>query len=183
MRKVLLLVTVFALVLSAGNLFAQFNFNLSGVGGFGGYVSPEDPIGSTFGFGARANVGNYGDKIDLIGEFFYWSKTYDYGMYDSEWSWSQMYFNALAKYSFTSKGSITPYVIGGLGFVSGSWKWKSSYVAYNGSASDSEIGFNFGGGIDFKVSPNMDGFAEARFNTGEANMFGILGGVMVKLNK
>jgi len=183
MKKIAIVIMIVMLAFGTSNLMAQFNFNLNQIGGFGGYVSPEDPIGSTFGFGARANLGSYGNKAELIGEFFYWSKSYDYGVYSSTWTWSQMYFNALAKYAFSAKGSVKPYAIAGLGLVIGNWKWKSSYAAYNGSDSDSEIGFNFGGGIDFKVSPNMTGFAEARFNTGEANMFGILGGVMLNLNK
>jgi len=59
-----------------------------------------------------------------------------------------------------SEGGIRPYVIGGLGFVRTSSELE--VLGVSRSVSNTDLGLNVGGGIEFKLS-GFTTFAEARF--------------------
>lgn len=184
--KNLLFLLVLVFTVSA---FAQTNISLNGVGAKIGFVDPEN-IESTFGFGAVADLGWITPKIALEGEVLYWKKSYDEGAH-WEWSYSQLYISALGKYYFEQKkgSKFLPYAGAGIGLVIA--KVSSDYSGpsdpywggdLNTSESETGIGLHFLGGAKMALSPQIDGFAEARFSTGEgADFFGIFAGFIYQL--
>ncbi len=182
MKKVILLPLLFSfLLVSAGTAQVQLGFN--GIGGKLGFVMPEDPIDNTIGFGAVAAVGKV-SVVDVYGYLDYWSKGYDEGAY-WEWSWSVISLAAIGKYSFDSKSDFKPYVGAGLGFDIS--RWKSEYtgpnLGYDWDTSDSELdlAIHLLGGASYKLSPELDGFAEAKYTSGGIDYLGIYVGVIYKL--
>jgi hypothetical protein len=190
--KTLRTLTILVVVLFAVSVFAKANIGLNGIGAQVGFVSIESSIGSTIGFGAAADLGWLTPQIAFGAELLYWSKSYDVGAH-WDWSYSQIYITALARYFFSQKkgASFSPYAGGGLGLVIG--KVSSDYTGPNEdyygyyddtSTSSTGIGIVLLGGAKKALSPKMDGFAEVRYGTGEgADYFGIFAGVIFKLNK
>lgn len=190
MKKQTWLVGILAVLFITGMAFGKANIGFMGIGPKVGFIMPEDPIESTFGFGAVADLGTIMPKLALEGEVLYWKK--GYGEFDYKWSYSQIYISALAKYFFNQKknAKMQPYAGGGLGFVIGKVKseYTGEYSDYFGhdasySSSSTDIGIHFLGGVKTALSPSMDGFAEARYSIDGASFFGIFGGVVFKLNK
>jgi len=145
-------------------------------------------IGSTIGFGAVADLGKITPDINLEGEFFYWSKGYTSGYYD--WSYSQIYLTAIAKYFFAQKKGAKwlPYAGGGLGLVFGKvksdWKGADIYGIHGAStsASNTDLGIHLLGGVKTKLSPTVDGFAQAEYVIDGADFFGLMVGAIVRIN-
>jgi len=185
-KIVIVSVSVF-LMLAGSSVFGQTNISFMGVGGMLGYVSPESNIGSTIALGARADLGTiFKPNIRLIGEVAYWSKGYDVGSWN--WSYSQLYISALAKYRFAKSGSkLVPYAGGGLGFVFGKVKTEykgpsSPYYSFdNTSSSNTDLGIHAMGGVDYTLSPNLTGFAEFRYCTDGADFWGIFVGAIYNI--
>lgn len=74
MRRVFILTFIFSLFFVM-ETFAQVNFDFNAVGVQAGYVKPEDPIESTIGFGARAELGTLMKENVTMGAIVdYWSK-------------------------------------------------------------------------------------------------------------
>lgn len=192
--KVMKNLTVLAVLALAVSAFAGgSNIGLVGVGPEVGFVSIESDVGSTIGFGAAADLGWLTPQIAFGAEVLYWSKSYDVGAH-WDWSYSQIYINALARYFFSQKkgSSFSPYAGGGLGLVIGKVSSdytgpESDYYGYyyeDTSSSETGIGIVLLGGAKMPLSPKMDGFGEVRYSTGEgADYFGIFAGVIFKLNK
>ena len=61
--------------------FAQADIGFKAVGGKVSFVMPEDPIESTIGLGAVADLGTITDAIHLDAFAEYWGKSYDVGHY------------------------------------------------------------------------------------------------------
>ena len=189
MRALLRVVVVGAFVLALSKLsFAQTNITLNGVGGHLGYVMPEDPIENTIGFGAQADLGTITESICLAAFLDFWSKSYDAGsMYgEAEWSWTEIVIGASAKYFFPSQSQFKPYAGGGLNFTIGRSKWEyTDYLGhkYEDSDSDTDIGAHIFGGVEYLLSPNLNGYAELKYHTDGADYFGIFAGVTYLLAK
>jgi opacity protein-like surface antigen len=186
MKKVALVLMVVALLM-ATSLMAKTELGLKGVGARVGYVMPEDPIDATIGFGGHADLGTLMPNLTLHGYLDYWSKSYAQSTYYDA-SFSVFAITAIVKYHFDMSGNIKPYAGGGLGLNIGKAKVDYTGPDYGGlydgassSSSDSELGLNLVGGAAMELSPTMDGFLEARYNTGGVDYFGIYAGITYKL--
>jgi hypothetical protein len=162
---------------------------LKAIGPEAGFVSIESSIGSTIGFGAAADLGWLTPQIALGAEVMFWSKSIAENAYE-DFSYSQIYLNAIARYFFAQKkgSSFQPYAGGGLGLVIAKSKFEYKgeysdfYHAANYDNSATGIGIVLVGGAKMALSPSMDGFGEVRYGTGEgADYFGIFAGVLFKL--
>lgn len=175
-------VAVVAVCSLAAPSFAAAQFGFNAIGPKLGFVMPEDPIESTFGFGLESDLGTITPQIHLGAFLEYWSKGYDEGSY--EWSYSDLGFGASGKYYFAQRGSLEPYAGGGLGLYRA--KWESDYkgagdLHLGGSATNTEFGIHVMGGADFQVGPKMKAFAELRYSLSDPDYFGIWAGVLYTL--
>ena len=165
--------------------FAQADIGLKAVGGKVSFVMPEDPIESTIGLGAVADLGTITDAIHLAAFAEYWGKSYDVGYY--EWSYSIITIGATAKYYFEMDSQFKPYAGGGLGLIISSVKsdYSGEYSQYikNTSSSDTDIDFHICGGAEYELSDTMVGFAEAKYSLGGIDTFLISAGVLFKLGQ
>jgi hypothetical protein len=184
--KVLLILSL--AVLLAQSAFGQANIGFKGIGGKVGFVMPEDPIDNTFGFGAVVDLGTITPAIKIGAIFEYWSKSYceENAMFSGDWTISEIVIAPMVKYCFPSGSQIKPFVGGGVGFTIGKSNFETSDPFFGNqetSASDSEIGVFFGGGVDYELSPNLLGFVEAKYHIGGADYLGIFAGVTYLLGK
>ena len=176
------------IVLLTGISFAQSDIGLKAVGGRIGFIMPEDPIDDTIGFGLNTDLGTLMPNLTLHGYLDYWSKSYESDLgFGTNWesSFSILGIIALVKYHFEMEGNIKPYAGGGLGLMIGTG--KSEYTnpitgaKEEDSSSDSELGIQLVGGAAMPLSPELDGFAELKYNIDGADYFGIYVGVSYKL--
>lgn len=185
MRVLFFYTVVVLLSLSFGSaVMAGSNIGLYSIGGKIGLVMPEDPIESTFGLGVHADLGQITKDIHLSALIDYWRKSYDSGtpLYGkAEWNWTEIIIGATAKYFFKTKSIIEPYAGGGLGLTIGRSKWETEN--YDDSASDTDFGLHFVGGLEYPLSPTMKGIAEAKYHVNGADYFGIFAGITFLLGK
>lgn len=193
MKKLATLAVVIIFIMSFSGLQGQTAIGFNGIGGFIGFAMPEDPIESTFALGAKADLGTiFSPDVSFEADLAFWSKSYDETYWD--FTYTQIYVSALAKYNFSSGSDLQPYAGGGLGFVHQSAKvdytGSSPYLSLaksmgvtSTSSSDSEIDLciHILGGITYNLSEDMAGFAEARYSLGGADTFFILAGIMYHL--
>lgn len=179
----MVVLVVLALTLSVS---AQTDIRLKGIGGKLGFIMPEDPLDNTIGFGAVADLGKV-SVVRVFGYVDYWRKAYNEGAY-WEWSWSVLSLAAVGKYYFESNSDFKPYAGAGLGFDLS--MWKSEYTGPNygydfGDVEDSDseldLAIHLLGGASYKLSPNLDGFAEVKYTLGDLDYLGIYAGVIFKL--
>jgi len=199
-KKMLAMGTVILVLLMTSAVFGQTNIGFNGVGATVGFVSPEGGIGSTIAFGVRADLGTViNPNVGFMAEILYWSKGYDESFLGGSWGWSysSMYISALGKYSFGDPdASFVPYAAGGPGIVFGKVKseWKGETFPYkaipgaesvtsveSSSISNTDIVIHIIGGVDYRFSPSMKGFAEVRYTLGGWDFWGVFGGVMYNL--
>jgi hypothetical protein len=143
-----------ALALTAATAQAQVAL---GVGG--GLSIPTGDFGDAAktGWNALANVGyNMPSGLGVRGDFFYGQHSFKGGL-DAKWKLAGGLGNLL--YNFPGKSTVTPYVMGTVGFVN----LKAS--ATGASASETKITFGGGGGVKFKAGTDASIFAEARYLT------------------
>ncbi|HDQ46204.1 MAG TPA: porin family protein [bacterium] len=183
--KVMKPLTIVIAVLLSVSLFAQTQIGLNGVGGKIGYVDPEGGIESTIGFGVVADLGTITPKIAFEADIFYWGKSYDFG-FGSDVKFSSFTISALGKYLFAeSKEQLRPYAGAGLGLAIGKSKveytdpWTGSKASE--SDSDSDIVIHLCGGTKYRLSPQLDGFAELRYTLGDLDVLSILVGAIYSL--
>jgi opacity protein-like surface antigen len=170
--------------------YSQSNLGFNGVGARVGFVMPEDPIDNTLGLGLNADLGTIIPNLALNAYIDYWSKTYaESNTYEA--SFSVLGFAAVAKYFFPSSGNIKPYAGGGLGLNISSVESKYTGPSIGGglfdtsdfesSSSETDLAIQFLGGVSMPLSPNMDGFAEAKYSLDGADYLGIYVGINYKL--
>ena len=189
MKKMFLLsVILLAMTLT---VMAQTEIGFNGVGGRLGYVMPEDPIESTFGFGLNADLGKITPTIKFGAFIDYWSKSYDeeeFG-FNVNSSFSVFAIGALARYDFSSQGNIQPYAAGGLGMNFWSSKAESEYInpltgkkdKTEATVDDSDFAIHLIGGAEMPLTPQLNGFAEIKYVISDPEYFGIYVGVIYKL--
>ncbi|TKJ41037.1 hypothetical protein CEE37_05060 [candidate division LCP-89 bacterium B3_LCP] len=186
LRKALLVCLVIGIALSMQVAQAQTDIGFKKAGVKVGYVMPGG-IDNTLGFGAMVDLGTITKDFHLDAFFDYWSKSYGEGVYD--WSWSMMSFGALVKYYFPLNSSnLLPYSGAGLGLNMWSSKWD--YTGPTGlgypttyDASGSNIALHVVGGIEMPLSPKLDGLAEFKYSTGDADYVGIFVGVLYRFGE
>ena len=153
---------------------------------------PEDPIESTFGLGIQADLGTVAKDVHLSALLDFWKKSYDeevvvpgFTAASGEASFTEIVIGATAKYFFQTASQIEPYAGAGLGFTIGRSKWEATYqgVKHEGSHSDTDLGFHLLGGVEYPLSPTVNGIAEAKYHLDGADYFGIYVGVMYLLGK
>lgn len=189
MKKATAILFFVLLIVLNLSIKAQSDFGLKGIGAKLGYVSPEDPIESTIGFGAVANLGTIFSNIRLDATIDIWSKSYGglspYGKAD--YTYTEITLAALGKYYFQLKNSsIKPYAGLGLGLIIGRSSFEYS-IPYFGSSSEStsetNLGFRILGGVDYKLSPQLNSFLEIFYHANGADFLGIFAGVTYMLGK
>ena len=177
---ILILLLVFV---TACPLLSQTDIGFKGIGGHVGLIMPEDPIDNTIGFGLQADLGKINENIALAAILDFWGKSYDAGSgfgTTAEWKFSQIIIGPMAKYYFDSSMQFQPWAGGGLGFVisKSSWEYDDPFLGkQDDSSSDTDIAFFLGGGADYKLSPNMIGYAELKYSISDADFFAIMVGV------
>ena len=177
-------VAVVAVCSLAASSFAAAQIGFNAIGPKLGFILPEDPIESTFGFGLESDLGTITPVIRLGAFLEYWSKGNDVGSY--KWSWSDLAFGASGKYYFGQKGSLEPYAGAGLGLhrAKSEWEhpaWAGYYGATTYSVTNTEFGFHVMAGAEFEVGPKMKAFAELRYSLSTPDYLGIWGGVLYSL--
>jgi opacity protein-like surface antigen len=179
MRKVYLFAVIFSMFFV---MSVNAQIGLKGLGVQVGYVSPEDPIESTIGFGARVDLGTLSNKNIAVGAMVnYWSKEYD--LAGANISISQIAILPYAHFQFSSGGSAVPYVGGGIGFQRGSSESTTDVFGTTFTASSSSTGLAYfgAGGVKMNFSNSMSGFAEAAYMMGDINSLNLLVGLMFSL--
>lgn len=160
-RSSAVLICVFTLSLSTGNLLAQ-GIGFNGVGGRLGYFDPE-ALSGTVGIGAHANLGEIIKNLTLLPTVEYWGKS---GL--SQWSLA-----ADARYHY-SASEVNPFVGFGLGL------YFTDAKNFGGST---DLGLDLLGGIDVPVGENLTFSGEIKFVVTEVNSIRISGGLTYFLNK
>ncbi|MEG8947872.1 outer membrane beta-barrel protein [Rosettibacter firmus] len=185
MKKATAILFFVLLIVLNLSIKAQSDFGLKGIGAKLGYVSPEDPIESTIGFGAVVNLGQIIPAIKLDAGIDYWSKTYDSGsIYGTTWesTISAITIYGLGKYYIpVGNTPVKPYGGVGLGFVIS--KVSVDVPGFSTSESDTDFGFRLVGGADYQISPNIKGFAEINYHSNGTDFLGIFAGVVYILGK
>jgi opacity protein-like surface antigen len=195
------LLTIFAVI----PVFSQgTNIGFNGIGGGLGFLDP-DGVESTIGIFVRADLGTiFQPNIGLAAEILYWGKSWEtsgpWG-YKAEWSWTNIYLTALAKYHFGDMDAqLVPYAGGGPAFIYWKSSWDETYTdgyPYTaksvrpsatmspGSSSESEIklGFVLLGGAKYRLSPSLSVFGEFRYTLNGADFWGVFAGVMYNLGQ
>ena len=184
MRNVLVLSLLFAFAFVMES-FAQVNFSFNGVGVHAGYVKPEDPIESSIGFGARAELGTFmKDNITMGALVDYWGKKYGEGT-GVESTLSEVTIAPYLHYNFAMESSFVPYAGGGFGLALNSSEVTVTYLGYSSTASSSDTDFIiFGvGGAKMQINEKLTGFAEARYQIGNIDVLSLLFGVVYHLGQ
>lgn len=146
-----------ALVLSATSAQAQLNF-----GAGAGLTLPLGDFGDVakLGWHGLATIGYtpLASQVGFRGDFFYGQNNFDEDAVGTSGKTKIAGGIASITYTFSSAGSVKPYVIGGVGY------FNMKAEADNGpSASDSKIGFGGGAGISFKAGSDANLFVEGRY--------------------
>jgi opacity protein-like surface antigen len=115
------------------------------------------------GFGARGEF-NITDNISIVPKFTYYLGKSEGGASVKGWA-----LDADAHYFFTTDG-LNFYALAGLAYSSITVSVPSVNIPGignfgGGDASDSKIGLNIGGGVNFAKSESLVPFAEVRYNT------------------
>jgi len=154
--KTALLSTV-CLVFAAGIARAETNW----VGIYGGLGMPtgdfSDAASTGYDFGATGTwmfAPTWGVGVDVA--YFSWSGSDDIEATGDDWTFSAVQATGHGLFMIPTQGNMHPWLKGGLGMYN--MKASVDYATPpGGSADDSEsnFGFNVGGGIDMATSPTM----------------------------
>ncbi|MDR1983829.1 MAG: porin family protein [Prevotellaceae bacterium] len=124
-------------------------------------------VGANVVFGSGDNFSNYGigakfqynvlDPLRLEANFTYFLEKDLISMWD---------FSVNAHWLFPVADKLTVYPLAGLGMLGTSVDLGEFGEYFGGSASDTEFGFNLGGGIDFKLTDKLILNAEVKYKLG-----------------
>lgn len=141
----------------------------------GGQVGLGTEIES-FGLGVR---GDYAltPKFLLATDFMYFFGDEDFGI---EHNWFDVNFNANYLIELRNK-NLYPYLLGGLNLARTAVKCEGVLSALCDEFSETDTGFNLGGGLDIMVG-SLALFGELRVTLGNADQVVLAGGIKLPLN-
>jgi opacity protein-like surface antigen len=183
MKKVASLLFLTVMLLLVVNVQAE-GLDFRGIGGRLSLVKPEN-IDATIGLGVHADLGEIYPNIVFIPSIEYWKK----GLGDSPGASSDVsaiQINADAKYMIPTEGNLDFFAGGGLAIVRNKVSTDIESVPgldLSGSATNTDIGLNLLGGLDYPLSETLDLNALAVFTISDGSVFRITGGVMYKFRK
>lgn len=122
-----------------------------------------DGLGTTFGVGGYTEIGVSGG-LSVRPSLDYWqkSKSEEHGLAEVEVTVSDLTIGGAMKYAFDLPGAkASPYILGGLALHRLSAEVKASSAAMEGASyqdetSETEMGFDFGGGVAYPLSSGME---------------------------
>lgn len=176
MKKFASLAVIAIITMMAGSAFA--GLGLMSFAPRVAYVMPQD-LDATIGFGAVVGLGELSPSFGLELTADYWKSNFEEL---DDWEVKDFILGLRARYDIATEGSMKPYLFGGLGLNFMSYDIEVDSVwgdLYDDSYSDSEskIGFDLGGGLDFP-GESMSFFAEAAYRIVEDwSSFWLGGGV------
>ncbi len=184
MKKFASLTVIAIITMMAGSAFA--GLGLTSFAPRVAYVMPQD-LDATIGFGAVVGLGEISPGFGLELTADYWKSNFE-GL--DNWEVKDFIIGARARYDLATEGSMKPYLFGGLAMNFLSYDIEIDDLLgdlddwgygdlYDDSYSDSEskIGFDLGGGLDFP-GESMSFFAEAAYRIVEDwSSFWLGGGV------
>jgi opacity protein-like surface antigen len=164
MKKILVGLLIIALVGLFGNAFGKIGLNIHG--GWNALMPMGDFADtnkfSFMGFGGGATI-NITPMIGIDADFTYQLdipyKDATQDILSEDAKLSMMYMNAGARINLITGGAFVPYAGGGFGY------YMAKYKPHEGDTeSDNNIGFYFGGGIDYYFTPKVGIEAGAKFH-------------------
>ncbi|MGD9549075.1 MAG: outer membrane protein [Candidatus Krumholzibacteriia bacterium] len=159
MKKFASLAVIAIITMMAGNAFA--GLGLMSFAPRVAYVMPED-LDATIGFGAVVGLGELSPSFGLELTADYWKSNIEES---DDWEVKDFILGLRARYDIATEGNMKPYLFGGLGmnFMSVDFTYVDFLGNhYDESDSESKIGFDLGGGLDFP-GESMSFFAEAAY--------------------
>jgi len=173
-RNVILAICLIAMTISV-TAHAQVKGDMAAGGNF---VIGMGDDWTNFGIGPKFQY-YVSDLIRLEGSYTYFFEK----DYLSQWDLS---FNA--HYLFPIDNQLTVYPLAGLGFLGSTVTIKiPSFFGYGGgehTESDTDFGFNFGGGVDYLLTPQLVLNGEMKFKiAGDWDRFMISAGMTYRLGK
>ncbi|MDN5202984.1 outer membrane beta-barrel protein [Fulvivirgaceae bacterium BMA10] len=136
-------------------------------------------VPSFIGINARGSY-QISDNIILAPDLtFFFPKT------EGTFDWNIFEFNANGNYLFTSTGEgLQLYALAGLNFTRVKYDFEGigGFGGFGGSFSDTNVGFNLGGGLNYPINDNVAPFAELKFTVAGYDGFGGVFGVKFKVN-
>lgn len=184
-------VTQFTFALLASLLSSQIalaEVSTTKVGAKVGLVD-VDNLGSAFAVGGYSEI-SLSQDLSMRPSIDYWQKTKrsDMGMAAVEVKVSDLTFGGAIKYSFVLPGAkAKPYVLGGLALhrMSAEVTASSAMAAnsdYTAETSETEMGFDFGGGVYLPLGDNVDLSGELLMRSVDSSDFlSITAGLAYKL--
>jgi len=173
--------SIVAVCIMAVTASAGFNFTYGGLRG--GYVAPEDPLESTYGFGAEIGLGVPVQYVDFSLEANYWNKSYTDPIFTTwELNFTDINVGFSGKYNITvAPNTFCPYVGAGAGvhFISSSIDIGFGSI----SLTDTKFGAHAFGGFAVPIAPVVDFFAEARYTVVNPDYFSAFGGIRYNFGK
>jgi len=161
MKRTVLLLTLAIGVVSAQQAIGQSNIGFKSVGASVGYVSPED-LDGTLGLGVFADLGQVTPQISLEPRIEYWSQSEE--AFGAKASLTDIAIGARGKYFFqVANPRLRPFAGAGLGlhFLSAEMEISvPGFPTMTSDASETKLGFDFGGGVETSLSPRVNFHAE-----------------------
>ena len=152
------------------------DFGFKGVGGRIGLVNVEE-LDSTFGFEGIVDLGTVAPNWGMEANVGFWSWSEE--QFGAKTSIRDIILGARTKYMFTTQNpQLTPFVGGGMGLhflrAEVDIPAQGGFPAQSASASDTELGIEFGGGLAMHVSPQIDLVGEAWYGIiNDVNQFSL----------
>jgi len=185
MKRIPLYLVLAVGLLAANQAMAASNLGLRSVGASIGFVTPEN-VDGTFGFGIFADAGRITPEIGLEPVLEYWSKSEE--AFGSKASLRDLSIGARGKYYIdTTNPKLRPFVGAGLGLHflhSEATVTAPGFPTISADASDTKLGFDFGGGIATPISPKDELHGEAWFGfVSDVNQFAVRVGISHAIGK
>jgi opacity protein-like surface antigen len=171
--KLLYTLVLIVFLLSPYSLWAQYDPGTFRIGGqFGFWTEIE-----SFGLGVRTDYA-LTSKFILAPDFMYYFGDDDFGI---EVNWYDINLNMNYMIEINNS-SMVPYVLGGLNLARVAVKCDGSLGSICDDFSNTEMGFNLGGGVDFLLAGSLALFGELRVVLSGENQMVLAVGVKLPVN-